>query len=82
MVYDYSNLLGAMRRKGITQEQLARLVGKSEATFNRKLCGAREFKQSEMLKFSRCLRSQKIPFTNVGGIFYLFTFNSSLLSKS
>lgn len=55
MAYDYSNLLGAMRRKGITQEHLARLVGKSEATLNRKLCGAREFKQSEMLKILEAL---------------------------
>lgn len=55
MTYDYSNLLGAMRRKGITQEQLARVVGKSEATLNRKLCGAREFKQSEMLKILEAL---------------------------
>lgn len=55
MTYDYSNLLGAMRSKGITQEQLARIIGKSEATLNRKLCGAREFKQSEMFKILEAL---------------------------
>lgn len=49
-MYDYSNLLGAMRQRGITQESLAKSIGKSEATINRKLCGAREFKQSEMFK--------------------------------
>lgn len=55
MTYDYSNLLGAMRSKGITQEQLARIIGKSAATLNRKLCGAREFKQSEMFKILEAL---------------------------
>ena len=49
-MYDYSNLLGAMRQRGITQKSLAKSVGKSEATINRKLCGAREFTQSEMFK--------------------------------
>ncbi len=49
-MYDYSNLLGAMRQKGLTQKSLAKSVGKSEATINRKLCGAREFTQSEIFK--------------------------------
>ena len=49
-MYDYSNLLGAMRQRGITQKSLAKSVEKSEATINRKLCGAREFTQSEMFK--------------------------------
>lgn len=50
IMYDYSNLLGAMRQRGITQKSLAKSIGKSEATINRKLCGAREFTQSEMFK--------------------------------
>ena len=55
MTYDYSNLLGKMRQMGITQKDLGRIIEKSEATVNRKLCGAREWKQSEMYKVLEAL---------------------------
>lgn len=67
-MYDYSNLLGAMRQRGITQKSLAKSVGKSEATINRKLCGAREFTQSEMFKILEIIGE---PVERVS--FYFFT---------
>ena len=46
--YDYSKLLGLMREKQITQNELATMLGISETSLNKKLKGNSQFKQEEI----------------------------------
>lgn len=45
---DYSNLLGRIRAKNLTQASVAEKIGMSAATLNKKLRGHTEFTQSEI----------------------------------
>ncbi len=47
-MYNYSKLLGKMREKGYTQEALAREIGVSASTFNKKLKQKSQFTQDEI----------------------------------
>lgn len=47
--YNYSKLLGKMREKGFTQEDLARKLNISAVTLNLALNNKRGFKQDEIL---------------------------------
>lgn len=46
--YNYSELLGKLKSKGITQEELARKIHINPSTLNFKLNNRSEFTQSEM----------------------------------
>lgn len=54
-MYDYSNLLGEIRKRGLTQADLANKIGISEATLNKKLKNKGQFNQSEMHKILSAL---------------------------
>lgn len=53
--YDYSELLGKIRAKKITQEELARQIGLNPSTLNQKLNNKSEFSQSEMRNILKAL---------------------------
>lgn len=46
--YNYSKLLGRMRERGITQEQLSKEVEMNETTLSAKLNNKSQFKAEEM----------------------------------
>ena len=48
MKFDYSKLLGLMRERGARQEDLAKAIGISTSTLNRKLKGHAYFTQAEI----------------------------------
>ena len=49
MKFDHSKLLGRMREKGITQEELAAIVGIKPSTLSFKLNGRSKFTTNEIL---------------------------------
>lgn len=55
MEFDYSKLLGAMREKGVTQADVAKIAGVSETSLRSKLKNRTEFRDSEMLLIKRYL---------------------------
>ena len=48
MKYNYSKLLGRIREKGLTQEQLAKAIGKNKSTISAKINNQFSFTQEEM----------------------------------
>lgn len=64
---DYSELLGRMKSRGITQEALAKSVGISETTMNLALNGKRQFRQAEMLAICKEL---EIPVGDIPAYFF------------
>ena len=48
MKYNYSKLLGRIKECGLTQEQLAKLIGKNKSTVNAKLNGQFAFTTVEI----------------------------------
>lgn len=46
--YNYSKLLGRMRERGVTQEQLSKEIGMNETTLSAKLNNRSQFKADEM----------------------------------
>jgi len=63
ILYDYSQLLGRLKEKKITQDQLAAKIGISPASMNLKLCNKSPFKQDEILAICDVLNiiSSEIP---------------------
>lgn len=57
-MYNYQKLFGKMRELDITQNVLAKAIGVSEVTLNKKLQNKSEFKQSEMIKTLKALNEQ------------------------
>lgn len=55
MNYNYSKLLGRIRERGITQEQLATAIGKNKGTLSAKLNGHVPFTSKEIDDISRVL---------------------------
>lgn len=55
MEFDYSKLLGAMREKGVTQADVAKIAGVSETSLRSKLKNRTEFRDSEMLLIKKYL---------------------------
>ena len=56
MGYDYSMLLGLMRRRGHTQITLARELSKNVTTINQKLHNKYCFTQDEIARTVSCLK--------------------------
>jgi transcriptional regulator with XRE-family HTH domain len=48
MNYNYSKLLGRMKECGLTQEQLAKAIGKNKSTISTKLNGRFSFTTNEI----------------------------------
>lgn len=67
MQYDYSELLGRMKAKKITQEELARLIHLNPSTLNQKLNNKSEFSQNEMRVILKILEE---PIDNVSSYFF------------
>lgn len=61
--YDYSRLLGRMKERGFTQNELSKRLGMCETTLNLSLNNRRDFKQEEMLCACEVLNipTEKIP---------------------
>lgn len=55
MKKNYSKLLGRIRELGLTQEQLAKEIGKDKSTLNSKLKGKFEFTAKEIDDICRVL---------------------------
>lgn len=66
-MYNYSKLLGLMREKGITQEELAKKIGISSTTLNKRLKNNSQFQQDEMRKI---LSTLGLTIEDVVPIFY------------
>lgn len=47
-MYSYGKLLGRLKEKGMTQEFLAKLIGKTETTVSLKINGRAFFTQNEI----------------------------------
>ena len=55
MQYNYSKLLGRIRERGYTQEQLAKAIGKNKGTISGKLNNQFSFTQEEMDEICKVL---------------------------
>lgn len=66
-MYNYSKLLGLMREKGITQEELAKRIGISSTTLNKRLKNNSQFQQDEMKEI---LSTLGLTIEDVVPIFY------------
>jgi transcriptional regulator with XRE-family HTH domain len=55
MKYNYSKLLGRIRECGLTQEQLAKAIGKNKSTISTKLNGRYPFTTKEIDDICRVL---------------------------
>ena len=64
----YGKLLGRIREKGFTQEQLANLVGMTPGTMSMKLNNQAYFKQKEIIAISDAL---DIPYSDIGEYFFV-----------
>ena len=67
MKYNYSKLLGRMKERGITQEQLAKEIGKDKSTVNAKLNGKYAFTTKEIDDICKVL---DIPNSEIGDYFF------------
>lgn len=67
MKYNYSKLLGRIRECGLTQEQLAKEIGKDKSTISAKVNGKFSFTQEEMDDICRVL---DIPNDEIGEYFF------------
>lgn len=65
--YDYSELLGRIKAKRITQEELAKQIHLNPSTLNQKLNNKSEFSQSEMRSILEILEE---PIDNVSSYFF------------
>ena len=55
MKYNYSKLLGRIKECGLTQEQLAKAIGKDKSTISAKVNNQFSFNQKEMDDICRVL---------------------------
>lgn len=67
MKYNYSKLLGRIRECGLTQEQLAKAIGKNKGTISAKVNNQFSFTQEEMDDICRVL---EIPNEEIGAYFF------------
>lgn len=65
--YNYSELLGKLKSKNITQEELARKIHLNPSTLNQKLNNKSEFSQTEMRNICSVLN---VPLDNIVSFFY------------
>ncbi|MEG2081440.1 MAG: DUF739 family protein, partial [Oscillospiraceae bacterium] len=61
-MYNYSKLLGAMREKGLVQDELANRINVNAATLNKKLKNNSQFKQNEIVDICHQL---SLPLSNI-----------------
>lgn len=66
--FDYSNLLGELKKKSITQEEFALGIGINPSTLSLKLNNKAYFKQEEMDKACQVLN---IPQSDIGSYFFI-----------
>lgn len=69
MKRNYSKLLGRIRECGLTQEQLAKAIGKNKCTISAKLNNQFSFTQDEMDDICRVL---DIPNEEIGEYFFAY----------
>ena len=55
MKFNYSKLLGRLKEKGMTQEDLATIIGRTKSTISLKLNGKASFTIEEMDKICKVL---------------------------
>ena len=55
MKYNYSKLLGRIKECGLTQEKLAKAIGKDKSTINAKINGQSSFTQKDIDAICRVL---------------------------
>lgn len=67
MKRNYSKLLGRIRERGLTQEQLAKAIGKNKSTISAKINNQFSFTQEEMDAICRVL---DIPNNEIGEYFF------------
>ena len=67
MKYNYSKLLGRIRECGLTQEQLAKAIGKNKSTISAKVNNQFSFTQDEMNDICKVL---DIPNNEIGDYFF------------
>mgnify|MGYP003397990714 FL=1 len=67
MKYNYSKLLGRIRERGLTQEQLAKAIGKNKSTVSAKVNNQFSFTQEEMDAICKVL---DIPNEEIGAYFF------------
>ncbi len=67
MEFNHSKLLGRIRECGLTQKQLAKAIGKSEYSLNKKLNNKSKFDSAEMLSIGKALN---IPVDKFGEYFF------------
>ena len=67
MKYDYSKLLGKIKECGLTQEQLARAIGKNKSTLSGKLNGQFSFTAKEIDDICKVLN---ISAADIGQYFF------------
>jgi DNA-binding XRE family transcriptional regulator len=67
LAYDYSELLGKLRAKKITQEELAKKIHLNPSTLNQKLNNKSDFSQTEMRNICRVL---EVPIENIVSYFF------------
>ena len=67
MNYNYSKLLGRIKERGLTQEQLAKEIGKNKSTISAKINNQFSFTQDEMDAICRVL---DIPNDEIGEYFF------------
>lgn len=65
--YDYSEILGKLRAKNITQNELAHIIGLNPSTINLKFNNKSEFTQSQMRKIVAAVDE---PVSTIGFYFY------------
>lgn len=64
---DYLNLLGRIRARGMTQNDVAKEIGVSPATLNKKLRGHTDFTQTEIRALCQVLM---IPDAEISDYFF------------
>lgn len=67
MRYNYSKLLGKIKECGLTQEQLAKAIGKNKGTISAKLNGRFSFNTKEIDDICRVL---SISNNEIGNYFF------------
>lgn len=65
--YNYSELLGRIKAKKLTQEELARIIKLNPSTLNLKLNNKSEFSQSEIRNICNAM---DIPYSEIATYFF------------
>lgn len=66
-IYNYSELLGRIRAKNLTQKELAHIIKLNPSTLNQKLNNKSEFSQSEIKNICDVV---DIPYSDIATYFF------------